>query len=168
MARLGITIGGGWTLSDQRRADVETFVAVLDPSVDIATIVPPRPMKPGHRGLAWGEIVIVYIGMKALDLVTEKALDEAARRILESAKKWARGRVQGRLGNARVMSTFVQVRDEDGRSLGFVSANPTDDKSDVVISEAKPDDSVTPPPFDWAELDEGRSGTGSSSGSGAD
>ena len=76
-----------------------------------------RYMEPGRRGITFGEVVAVYIGMKALDTVTGHVMDAALQRIIDAAKAWGRERF-GKRGDAPnprpVVITFF---DEEGKVI---------------------------------------------------
>lgn len=135
MARLVITLGGGNAVAGDKLLALEALAARLsDTETDIRIETNPLP----GLGVIFGEVVVIYVGMKALDTVTGNALDALFKRIVEVAKGWARERVQERIdrGAKRVMATYVEPRDEDGVQIGpsvAATANP-DGKVDVTES----------------------------------
>lgn len=74
-------------------------------------------MEQGRYGVTWGEMVSLYVGMKAADVVTNHALETLLNRILEVVRRWGRERFEGRRNAARKRPTFVGILDEDGRVL---------------------------------------------------
>jgi hypothetical protein len=149
IVRTVLTVGGGWSLNEARRQALEDLAEELPDELAPVEIVEPTPMQ--GRGLAWGEIALVYIGMKALDLATEQAINATARQVIEAGKRWARKRMQGRLGNPRAQRPSVDVLDAEGKSLGGVAAAPSEDGTAVEVIERPPDQVLRPPPVDWEE-----------------
>jgi len=143
--RLVLTIGGGWKLTDERREPIEHLAEKLRSDGLEVSIVPPEPMR--GVGLIFGELVLVYVVMKTVDNLTNRALDALIDRLTEPIKKWARDRVQERLDakNARIRGTTVVVMDEEGRQIGptiRVTAEP----------EGEPQVDVLPPPSEGEPL----------------
>jgi hypothetical protein len=157
---LVITLGGGRTVTGDRLPPLEDLASQLsDAETEIRIDSNPLP----GLGVVFGEIVVIYIAMKAVDTLTEDALNALFARIVNVAKGWARKRVQDRIdaGMARVMATYVEPRDENGRQVGpSVAARANPDGEVEVTIEPVSEQGVTRPIFFDPSWLEGRDGSG--------
>jgi hypothetical protein len=111
---LVLTTPSGVGFSDDVQEGLQELAHMLrEESSDVA-IAPPDPML--GLGVIFGEVVLIYIGMKAVDHLTDRAIDDLLGRLLEPLKAWAKKRVQTRIdrGNKRIKGTIVSVHDESG------------------------------------------------------
>jgi len=69
---------------------------------------------PGRYGITWWEVVYIYVGMKALDAVTSRALDAMLDRIVETAKRWAHERMAHKRTSR---PEYFAVLDTEGKVL---------------------------------------------------
>jgi hypothetical protein len=69
---------------------------------------------PGRYGVTWWEVVYIYLGMKAIDAMTSRALDAVLDKIVETAKHWARGRMARKETNR---PEYFAVLDAEGKVL---------------------------------------------------
>jgi len=76
-----------------------------------------RYMEPGRVGVIFGEVVWIYLGMKAIDVVTDHALEAALERVLHKVKTWGRERFGKRAGVSRPRPMTIQIADEDGKLM---------------------------------------------------
>jgi hypothetical protein len=76
-----------------------------------------RYMKPGRVGVVFGEVVWIYLGVKATDVVTDHAIEGMLDRILDTVKAWGRERFRRRKDAPRPRPMSVQIADEDGNVL---------------------------------------------------
>lgn len=76
-----------------------------------------RYMEPGRVGLIFGEVVWIYLGVKAIDVVTNHAIEAMLDRILDTVKAWGRQRFGKRKDAPRPRPMSVQIVDEDGKVL---------------------------------------------------
>jgi hypothetical protein len=91
-----------------------------------------RYMEPGRRGVVFGEVIAIYIGLKAVDVITDHALEAALERVLAATKEWARSRFRARARPPISISFY----DEDGRTIatftitkdGEQERSPTEDQ----------------------------------------
>jgi hypothetical protein len=114
---LVITTPSGVGFSDDVQEGLQELAHMLrDESSDVE-IARPDPMR--GNGVIFGEVVLIYIGMKAVDHLTDRAVDDLLGRLLEPVKAWAKRRVQTRIdrGNKRIKGTIVSVHDESGRQI---------------------------------------------------
>jgi hypothetical protein len=74
-------------------------------------------MEPGRVGVVFGEVVWIYPGVKAIDVVTDHAIEAMFGRILDTVKAWGRERFGRRKDAPRPRPMSVQIVDEDGNVL---------------------------------------------------
>lgn len=74
-------------------------------------------MEPGRLGLTWYEVVLVYLGIKALDTVTGDAMDAVLHRVIDVAKVWGRERFRKEPDKPRLRPLVISFLDEDGTVL---------------------------------------------------
>lgn len=121
MVQLVLSLGGGWRTTTDSDEALQQFAEMLrDPDTEVRIEIP----EPGGYGVIWGEVVIIYLAMKTLDLLTDKALDALYERIADRAKEWTTKRVEDRVkaGKKRIMATTVRVAQEDGPEMGSIRA----------------------------------------------
>jgi hypothetical protein len=114
---LVLTTPSGVVFSDDVQDGLQELAHMLrEESSDVA-ISRPDPMR-GY-GVIFGEVVLIYVGMKAIDHLTDRAIDDLLGRLLEPLKGWAKKRVQTRIdrGNKRIKGTIISVHDESGRQV---------------------------------------------------
>jgi hypothetical protein len=73
-----------------------------------------REQAPGQYGVTWWEVAYIYVGMKAIDAMTSRALDAAMDKIVETTKRWAHQRLN-RKGNNR--PEYFAILDAEGKVL---------------------------------------------------
>ncbi|MGA2531353.1 MAG: hypothetical protein ABSG36_19660 [Acidimicrobiales bacterium] len=112
-----ISLGGGVRVTPDTQGPLEDLASRLSNEDTEVRVV---SQEPEGYGVIFGEVVVIYIVMKAIDNLTDKALDAFFARITEVAKKWARERVQERIdrGAKRVRATYVEPRNEKGEQIG--------------------------------------------------
>ena len=100
-------------------------------------------LKPGQAAAAYAEVIWIYLGLKAIDVIADRALGEVIDRVLDTVKRWGRERLgrrkdiprqrmllvidavtqwsRKRLGKRkdvpRVRPLRVNIADEDGKIL---------------------------------------------------
>jgi hypothetical protein len=114
---LVLTTPSGVVFSDDVQEGLQELARMLRDEWSDVAISRPDPMR-GY-GVIFGEVVLIYIGMKAVDHLTDRAIDDLLGRLLEPLKAWAKRRVQTRIdrGNKRIKGTIVSVHDESGRQI---------------------------------------------------
>jgi hypothetical protein len=152
--RLVVSLGGGVRITPGTKGPLEDLANRL---TDAETEVRVISQEPQGRGVTWGEVVIIYIATKALDNLTDKALDAFFARIAGVARKWAREQVQERsnAGHARVRPTFVEPRNQSGELVGpTVVKAEADSEGNIEVTEIPTDERFRRPiQFDpsWLE-----------------
>jgi hypothetical protein len=152
-----ITLGGGLRVTPESQGPLEDLASRLTDADTEARVI---SQEPESYGTIFGEVVVIYIAMKAIDKLTDKALDALFVRITDVAKKWAKERVQGRIdrGAKRVRSTYVEPRNEKGEQIGpSVKAEADSDGGVQITVQEKPEhDFRRPVQFDpgWLESEE--------------
>jgi hypothetical protein len=162
--RLVVTLGGGVQITGDSEVPLKELASLL---VDSETEVRVISQMPAGYGVIWGEVVIVYVAMKALDMLTNKALDAFMDRIMTAAKTWAKQRVQERIarGDRNVRATHVEIRNEQGEQVGpSLSVEALSNRDVAVTVHPKPEYKfLRPVEFDPEWL-EGRDGRGEEAG----
>lgn len=155
--RLVVTLGGGVRITSDTEGLLKELASRL---ADSDTEVRVTSQTPEGYGVIWGEVVIIYVAMKALDTLTEKALGAFIDRVVTTAKTWAKERVQERIdgGAKRVRATHVELRNELGEQVGPSVSATADPSGDVAVTVSpKPESNVRRPvEFDpeWLEGEE--------------
>ena len=117
--RLVLTLGGGWRFTDERREPIEHLAALLrDEDLEVG-VVPPEPLQ--GLGAICGELALVYVLMKTVDNLTDRALDAAIDRITEPIKKWAPDRTDLTCGHGPPGSCLLSRRSDRLMSRVHVS-----------------------------------------------
>ena len=154
MTRMVITLGGGVRVTPESEEPLQDLASRLtdgDTEVRIAS------QEPEGYGVIFGEVVVIYIVMKAIDNLTDKALDAFFARITDVAKKWAKERVQERIdrGAKRVRATYVEPRNEKGEQIGPSVKAEADSNGvvEITVQEKAEYDFKRPVQFDprWLE-----------------
>jgi hypothetical protein len=120
-----------------------------------------RYMKPGRVGVVFGEVVWIYLGVKAIDVVTDHAIEAMLRRLLDTVKAWGRERFGRRENAPRPRPMSVKIADEDGNILRSWKIDQDGEQETVPDSDAPVTNGaavniheVVPPA--WEEVDRGR------------
>lgn len=157
MTRMVVTLGGGVRVTPDTQGPLEDLASRLgDEDTEVRVV----SQEPEGYGAIFGEVVVIYIVMKAIDNLTDKALDAFFARITEVAKKWAKERVQERIdrGAKNVRSTHVEPRNDKGEQIGpSVKAEANQYGVVQVMVQDKPEyDFRRPVQFDpsWLEGEE--------------
>jgi|GEM_PF-4287289 len=152
--RLVVSLGGGALISAGAEGPFENLANRL---TDADTEVRVISQDPKGRGVTWGEVVLIYIAMKTLDNLTDKALDAFLARILGVAKTWARERVQEHInaGHA-VRPIFVEPLNQAGELVGSTLVKvEADSEGNIVVTEMPTEQHLRRPiQFDSSWLDD--------------
>lgn len=133
---------GGGGLNEESALAWETLANRLR-GLDNEVIREDRYMEPGRRGVIFGEVIAIYIGLKALDVVTDHALEVALERVLVTTKEWARKRFRARSDAPRPRPISITFYDEDGRIIAAFTITKDGERELPPAGDQQP----SPTPF---------------------
>lgn len=119
-----------------------------------------RYMEPGRYGVVFGEVLAIYIGMKALDVVTDHAMEAALKRVIETVKAWGRERFGKRRDAARPRPISIAFLDENGRVIKSWKIDQEGEQEQTGPNEDEnadrpPVEQLQPAPAGWDEIPTG-------------
>jgi hypothetical protein len=104
-------------------------------------------MEPGRVGIVYGDVVLIYLGMKLVDTVTDRVMEGTLQRIIDAAKAWGRERFGPGRDKPRARPTSITICDEDGKIIYAWTVDGTGEHEKTPSGDQE-QDSRRPPLLD--------------------